>query len=145
MRLVIGVGFLQHGLAKWNRGPEAFSRLLAYLGVPLPLATAWMVTSLEIVGGLLLIMGVLVTIISIPLAVSMLVAMFSIHVHFGFSAINTVGLTANGPVFGPPGYEINLLYLAALWALAVSAPTPWSLDRWRSGAKGSTTQPTSPT
>jgi putative oxidoreductase len=80
-----------------------------------------------------LIVGLVVTIVSIPLAVTMLVAMCTIHVHYGFSAINTIGLTAAGPVFGPPGYEINLLYLAGLWALAGSAPTPWSLDRWRLG------------
>jgi putative oxidoreductase len=135
MRLVIGAGFLLHGLAKWNRGPAGFGRLLAFLGVPLPVATAWMVTSLEIVGGLLLIAGLLVTLVSIPLAVSMLVAMFTIHVHYGFSSINTVGLTAAGPVFGPPGYEINLLYLAGLWALAVAVPTRWSLDRWRLGSR----------
>jgi putative oxidoreductase len=131
LRLVIGAGFLLHGLAKWNRGPAAFGRLLEYLGVPMPLATAWMVTSLEIGGGLLLMVGFLVTIVSVPLAVSMLVAMFTIHIHYGFSSINTVGLTGAGPVFGPPGYEINLLYLAGLWALAVTAPTRWSVDRWR--------------
>jgi putative oxidoreductase len=134
LRLVIGVGFLLHGLAKWNRGPAAFGRLLGYLGVPMPFATAWMVTSLEIAGGLLLIVGFLVTIVSVPLAVSMLVAMCTIHVHYGFSSVNTIGLTATGPVFGPPGYEINLLYLAGLWVLAVTAPTRWSLDRWRLGS-----------
>jgi putative oxidoreductase len=134
MRLVIGVGFLLHGLAKWNHGPAAFGRLLQYLSVPLPVTTAWMVTSLEIAGGLLLTVGFLVTIVSVPLAVSMLVAMFTIHIHYGFSAVNTVGLTAAGPAFGPPGYEINLLYLAGLWALGLSAPSPWSLDRWLVGA-----------
>ena len=143
LRLVIGVGFLLHGLAKWNRGPAAFGRLLAYLGVPMPLATAWMVTSLEIAGGLLLIAGFLVTIVSVPLAVSMLVAMFTIHVHYGFSSINTVGLTGAGPVFGPPGYEINVLYLAGLWALAATGPTRWSLDRWRAGSRESTVPLTS--
>jgi hypothetical protein len=47
-------------------------------------------------------------------------------------------MTAAGPQFGPPGYEINVLYLAGLWALAVAAPTPWSLDRWRLGTHVST-------
>lgn len=143
IRLVVGLGFLVHRVAKWNRGPAAFGRLLAYLGVPMPVGTAWMVTSLEIAGGLLLIAGLLVAIVSIPLAVSMLVAMFTIHVHYGFSSVNTVGLTASEPVFGPPGYEVNLLYLAALWALAVAEPTPWSLDRWRIGTHVSTTAVTS--
>jgi putative oxidoreductase len=133
IRLAIGVGFLVHGLAKWNRGPAAFGGLLAYLGAPMPVATAWMVTSLEIAGGLLLIVGLFVMLVSIPLAVSMLVAMSTIHVHYGFSSVNTIGLTASGPVFGPPGYEINVLYLAGLWAVALAAPTPWSVDRWRIG------------
>lgn len=131
MRVVVGLGFLLHGLAKWNRGPAGFGRLLEYLGVPLPMATAWMVTSLEIAGGFLLIVGLFVRIVSIPLSVSMLVAMLTIHVHYGFSSVNTIGLTPAGPAFGPPGYEINLLYLVGLWALAASAPTSWSLDRWR--------------
>lgn len=52
----------------------------------------------------------------------MLVAMFTVNIRYGFSSVNTVGLTANGPQFGPPGYEINLLYIAALIALAVSGP-----------------------
>ena len=133
IRLVIGVGFLMHGLAKWTRGPAAFGRLLEHLNVPFPVAAAWMVTSLEIMGGLLLIAGFLVMLVSIPLAVSMLVAMFTIHVHYGFSSVNTIGLTAAGPVFGPPGYEINLLYLASLCLLGLSPPTPWSIDRWRLG------------
>ena len=32
LRLVIGLGFLVHGMAKWSRGPAAFGRLLEYLG-----------------------------------------------------------------------------------------------------------------
>jgi uncharacterized membrane protein YphA (DoxX/SURF4 family) len=33
--------------------------------------------------------------------------------------------------FGPVGYEINLLYIAALLTLAASGSTPWSVDRRR--------------
>ena len=129
LRLVIGFGFLLHGLAKWNRGPDKFSKLLEQIGVPLALPTAWMVTGVEIFGGALLIIGFLVTVASVPLIVSMLVAMFTIHIHYGFSSINTIGLTPSGPQFGPPGYEINLLYIAGLLALALSGPTAFSLDR----------------
>jgi putative oxidoreductase len=76
----------------------------------------------------------------VPLIVTMLVAMFTIHVHFGFSAVNTIGLTAAGPQFGPPGYEINLLYIAALVALAVSEPTAFSVDAWLRARRGLTAQ-----
>jgi putative oxidoreductase len=62
----------------------------------------------------------------------MLVATLTIHIHYGFSSVNTIGLTTAGPVFGPPGYEINVLYIAALVALAISGPTVASVDAWRS-------------
>jgi putative oxidoreductase len=62
----------------------------------------------------------------------MLVATFTINGRYGFSAVNTIGLTSNGPVFGPPGYEINMLYIAALIALSLAGPTVASVDEWRS-------------
>jgi putative oxidoreductase len=130
LRLVVGFGFLAHGAAKWSRGPAHFGALLAQIGVPLPQASAWLVTLVEMVGGLALMAGVLVTIASIPLAVSMLVAMFTVQLRYGFSSVNTVGLTPAGPVFGPPGYEINLLYVAALAALALAGPGALSVDGW---------------
>jgi putative oxidoreductase len=136
LRLIVGIGFLLHGLAKFNRGPAKFASLLEHIGTPFPLFTAWMVTGVEVFGGLLLIVGLLVALVSVPLIVSMLVAMFSLHIHYGFSAVNTIGLTPSGPVFGPPGYEINLLYIAALIALALTGPTALSLDRLLSHDNG---------
>ena len=130
LRAIVGYGFLAHGLAKWNRGPANFGKLLHVLGVPAPVPTAWLVTLLEIFGGLAILAGVLVALVSIPLVVSMLVAMFTVHLRYGFSSINTVGLTATGPVFGQPGYEIDLLYIACLLALALLGPGPLSLDAW---------------
>jgi putative oxidoreductase len=111
LRLVVGLGFLLHGLAKLNRGPAKFALLLEYTGAPYPLPTAWLVTCIEILGGILLIIGLFVPLVSIPLIISMLIALFTIHIHYGFSAVNTIGLTPSGPEFGPPGYEINLLYI----------------------------------
>lgn len=130
LRMVIGYGFMAHGWAKWSRGPEKFGVLLHQIGVPLPGITAWVVTLLELFGGLAILVGLWVTLASVPLVMSMLVAMFTVHLKHGFSSINTIGLTETGPVFGPPGYEINLLYIAGLLALALSNPTPLSVDRW---------------
>ena len=131
LRVVIGYGFLAHGLAKWSRGPAGFAAMLQQLGVPLPHVTAWVVTLVEVTGGLAILVGLCIPLASVPLAASMLVAMFTVHIHFGFSAVNTIGLTRSGPVFGPPGYEINLLYIAGLAVLAFAGPSPWSVDRWR--------------
>jgi len=130
LRVIVGVGFLVHGMAKWHRGPDKFAKLLQLIGTPSPLATAWLVTGLEVLGGLAIIIGAFVLLASIPLFISMVVAMLTIHVHYGFSAVNTIGLTATGPVFGPPGYEINLLYMCALAALALVGPGALSVDQW---------------
>jgi len=89
---------------------------------------AWVGTSTEVGGGIALLLGIGVTLVCVPLVFTMLVAMFTIHIHFGFSAVNTIGVTAAGPQFGPPGYEINLIYIATLIALACSKPTPLSVD-----------------
>jgi DoxX len=43
IRVIIGVGFMAHGWAKWSRGPDTFAELLRQVGVPLPLANAWLV------------------------------------------------------------------------------------------------------
>jgi putative oxidoreductase len=86
-------------------------------------------TLIEVLGGLSILAGAFVAAVSIPLIVMMLVAMFTIHLRYGFSAINTVGLTADGPQFGPPGYEINLLYIAGLLALILGGAGAFSIDR----------------
>jgi putative oxidoreductase len=130
LRLVVGYGFIAHGMAKWSRGPEKFGKLLQVIGVPLPVPTAWVVTCIEVFGGLAILVGAFVAIASIPLIVSMLVAMFTVSLRYGFSSVNTIGLTATGPIFGPPGYEINLLYVAALLTLALSGPSALSLEAW---------------
>jgi putative oxidoreductase len=130
LRLVVGFGFLAHGWAKWSRGPGGFAKLLAQIGAPVPAVSAWVVTLTEILGGIAILLGALVAIVSIPLMVSMLVAMFTVQLRFGFSSVNTIGLTPSGPVFGPPGYEINLLYIGALLAIALAGPGAWSVDEW---------------
>lgn len=129
LRVVVGVGFVVHGYAKWTHGPANFGKLLQQIGVPLPLTTAWLVTGLEFFGGIALIIGIGVSLAALPLMASMFVAMIQVQARYGFSSVNTIGLTQQGPVFGPPGYEINLLYIAALAALVVLGPGPLSVAR----------------
>ena len=129
LRLIIGYGFMAHGWAKLSRGPAGFAKLLEQIGAPLPELTAWASTLIEILGGLAILAGAFVWAVSIPLIVMMLVAMFTVHLRYGFSAINTIGLTADGPRFGPPGIEVNLLYIAGLLALILGGAGPFSIDR----------------
>lgn len=132
IRLIVGYGFVVHGAAKLHRGPEAFGTLLQQIGVPLPTTTAWVVTLAEAFGGIAIVAGAFVALASIPLIATMLVAMFALHVQHGFSSVNTIGLSASGPLYGPPGYEINLLYIAGLVALVIGGAGPLSLDGWLS-------------
>ena len=129
LRLIIGFGFMAHGWAKLSRGPSGFAELLAQIGAPLPEATAWLSTFTELLGGLAIFVGAFVEIVSIPLIVMMLVAMFTVHLKYGFSSVNTIGLTEEGPQFGPPGYEVNLLYIAGLVSLILGGAGALSVDR----------------
>jgi putative oxidoreductase len=79
-------------------------------------------------GGLALLIGAFVALVSIPSIFSMLGAMFTVNIKYGFSAVNTVGVTPEGPRLGPPGYEVNLLYIAGLVALILGGAGPLSID-----------------
>lgn len=131
LRLIVGYGFAAHGWAKWSRGPAAFAGVLHAIRVPFPVPTAWMVMSLELFGGLAILVGAFVSLVSIPLICTMLVAMFTVHWRYGFSAAKTIGVDASGPILGPPGYELSLLYIGALIALALADPGAFSVDLWR--------------
>jgi putative oxidoreductase len=128
LRVVVGYGFIAHGFAKLSRGPSGFSNTLHALGVPAPDVMAWATILIELIGGFAVLIGAFVSIASIPLAVVLLVAMFTVHLPYGFSSIKLVAVTAAGARFGPPGYEVNLLYLASLAALVVGGSGPLSID-----------------
>lgn len=129
LRLVIGYGFMVHGWAKLSRGPDKFAGLLDYLGVPFPEFMAWLVTIAELFGGLAVILGVFVALLSVPLIIIHLVALFTVHLRYGFSSVNTIGMSPDGPVFGPPGFEVNLLYIGGILVLAAFGAGALSIDR----------------
>jgi putative oxidoreductase len=133
---MIGYGFLAHGWAKLSRGPAGFAQLLEQIHAPLPEVTAWVSVLIEVLGGLAILAGAFVAAVSVPLIIMMVVAMFTVHLRYGFSAVNTIGLTADGPQFGPPGYEVNLLYIAGLLALILGGAGPFSIDRLLARRKG---------
>ena len=128
LRLIIGYGFMAHGFVKLSRGTAGFEKLLAQTGVPFSHMASRVVPFVELLGGLAILTGVFVNIVAIPLIITMLVALFTVQFKYGFSSVNTVGLTSNGPLFGPPGYEINLLYIAGLISLILSGGGAFSVD-----------------
>ncbi|MGN6509441.1 MAG: DoxX family protein [Chitinophaga sp.] len=128
LRIIAGIGFLAHGYAKLAKGPEGFAKLLHDVGVPAPEIMAWVATLTEVLGGVALIVGAFVSVVSIPLIITMLTALFTVHYKYGYSSIKTIGLDADGPRFGPPGYEINLLYIGALIMLIYTGAGKFSID-----------------
>ena len=89
---------------------------------------AWATILVEIFGGLAILLGAFVVLASIPMAAILLVAMFTVHLPYGFSSIKLQAVTAAGAQFGPPGYETDLLYLASLATLAIGGSGPLSID-----------------
>lgn len=75
--------------------------------------------------------GAFVALLSISLAVVMLTAIFTVHFRYGSSSVRLEAVTASGARFGPVGYELSLLYLAGLLALALGGPGRLSVDAWR--------------
>jgi putative oxidoreductase len=128
LRLIVGYGFMAHGYAKMARGPEQFVNVLHALGVPAPKVMAWATIVVELVGGLAVLVGALVPIVSVPMAAVLLVAMFKVHLAYGFSSVKLLSVTEAGAQFGRPGYEVNLLYLACLATLVMGGPGPWAVD-----------------
>lgn len=127
LRLIVGFGFVEHGWAKLAKGPDTFANILQAMGVPGAHFMAWSTILVEILGGLAVLLGVFVTLASLPMAAVLLVAMFTVHLPFGFSSIKLEAVTAAGPHFGPPGYEVDLLYLASLAALVLGGPGPLTI------------------
>ena len=129
LRLIVGYGFMEHGYAKSSKGPDAFAGILQAMGVPSPHFIAWATILVELLGGLAVILGAFVAIASVPMAAVLLVAMFKVHLPYGFSSIKLIAVTAAGAKFGPPGFEVNLLYLACLATLVIGGAGPLALDR----------------
>src|SRR5690242_3504329 len=119
---------MEHGFAKLAKGPDAFANILQAIGVPGPHFMAWSTILVEILGGLAVILGAFVTLASLPMAAVLLVAMFTVHLPYGFSSIKLNAVTAAGAQFGPPGYECDLLYLACLAALVLGGSGVFSID-----------------
>jgi len=134
LRLIVGYGFMAHGLAKWGRGADSFANILDAIGVPAPYFMSWGTILIEVFGGLAVLLGAFVPLVSIPMAVVLLVATFTVHMANGFSSIKLIAVTPAGAQFGQPGFECDLLYLACLAALVMGGAGPFAVDaiicRW---------------
>jgi putative oxidoreductase len=143
LRLMLGITFLVHGMPKvFDPGARAnFAHMLAGLNVPMPEVMAWVVGFAEAGCAALLLVGAFTVLAAGVLVVNMIVAAALVHAPAGFNMIHIVGMGPAGPIFGVPGYEVNLLIIAMLAALMLSGAGALSLDDEWERTKRATTAP----
>ena len=130
LRLMAGGVFFWEGLLKFvytNQGVGRFTKL----GLPYPHFTANFVGSLEIVGGLLLLSGLLTRFIAIPFVFEMIVAILSTKISL-FLGTSPLPLPPALPKVGIWAvlHEIRSDYAQILTTafLLINGPGKWSLD-----------------
>jgi len=130
IRLMAGGVFFWEGILKFvyvNQGVGRFTKL----GMPFPLVTASFVGGLEIIGGILLILGLGTRFITVPFIIEMLVAMLSTKPQL-FLGTSPLPLPPVPPQVGIWAvlHEIRSEYAQIMSSifLLVSGPGPWSLD-----------------
>lgn len=115
LRVVFGLMFLIHGIAKFQGGISNTVGYFDSLGLPGSLAYA--IAIIELVGGLLLIIGFGTRVIGGIFAIIMLGAIFSAKL--------SLGLLGDG-VYA--GYELELVFLAIGVYFVLANPINLSLD-----------------
>ncbi|WP_292173830.1 DoxX family protein [Mesorhizobium sp.] len=106
----------------------ALKVLPAFFRIPMPHLLAWLTTLVELSGGSAVLAGAFIPLVSVPMAVVLLTALFTVHSQYGFFSVKFAEVTTAGVRFGPVGYEIILLYLAGLATLAVGGPGRLSFE-----------------
>src|SRR6266852_8269723 len=130
IRLMVGGVFFWEGILKFvyvNQGVGRFTKL----GMPFPFVTATFVGGLEIVGGILLILGLGTRLITIPFIIEMLVAMLStkISMYLGTSPLPLPPVPPQVGIWAVL-HEVRSEYAQIMSCifLLISGPGPWSLD-----------------
>jgi putative oxidoreductase len=121
LALRVGAGALMswHGWSKLDGGISNFRGFVESLNLPVPGLLAYAVTFLELVGGIMLIVGVLTRLPALLLALEMLLT---------GSVVKLTKL--NVPLFASDtvGAELDFLFMSAFLAIALVGPGRWSLD-----------------
>ena len=124
-RVVLGVAFFVHGSQKllgWFGGHGLSATVRTFrdqMGIPAPLT--YLAIAAEFFGGLGLIVGLLARVAALGIAITMIVAMFKVHLKFGF-LLDWFG--------DKPGHgvEYHLLALALALLIIVHGAGAFSLD-----------------
>lgn len=121
LRVPLGIIFAAHGAQKlfgWfgGYGLEGTGQWMASIGLEPGVLMAALSGSAEFFGGVFLLLGLLTRPTALVLAVTMLVAIFSVHISHGLFMSNN-------------GYEFALALLAGVVSLLISGGGRASLDK----------------
>ncbi|MGW0036918.1 DoxX family protein [Gordonia sp. NPDC003376] len=114
-RVILGIIFISHGWQKLHNGIDATAAFFSSVGVPAPTFSAYYATWVELIGGILLILGVALPLVSTLLIIDMIGAIATVHWDAGF-------WDADG------GYEFPLALIAGLVAVGFATAGGFALD-----------------
>src|SRR5688572_199751 len=115
VRIVTGLIFAAHGYQKFFIfGLDGATGAFGQMGIPAPSITAPLVASVELAGGIALILGLLTRLAALGLAINMLGAIFFVRLKGGF--------------FMPNGAEYEIALFVACLALVVAGAGALSAD-----------------
>ncbi len=160
LRFILAYAFFHPAMMKWGDMDSIIS-WFGYLGIPMPALNAYMAATVETLGVVLLTIGLGTRLISIPLIVTMLVAIVTVHWDNGWLAIASSELdpdvaeklqfakeilkengdynwlTGKGSfVILNNGVEFVVTYIAMLLTLIANGPGRLSLDFFIKKLKG---------
>lgn len=111
-RVVLGVVFIAHGWQKYNEITAAGTgQFLASLGIPTFLA--WPLIGAELIGGILILLGVLSRWAALGIAVVMVVAIATVKAKMGLLG----------------GYELEIGLLACALSVLLQGPGRYALEK----------------
>jgi putative oxidoreductase len=119
VRVIAGIIMLAHGWQKLTEmGPGNIGgQMLAGLGVPLPVFTGYVVTLVELIGGILLIVGFLSRLAALLLTIDLVIAILLVKVNVGFLS----GSSGTGA-------ELDLALIAGFLVILFAGPGRLSVD-----------------
>ena len=126
LRIVLGIAFIVHGWSKLSGGVDGVAGFFGgTLGIPAPGLMAWIVTIVELVGGLLLTVGALTQIVGILLVLDMLGAILFAFLLRGRPFVEGGAIT----------WEKEAVFAAAALCLVLAGPGAWSADDVMTGSR----------
>ena len=113
-RIILAIGFYGPAMMK-VKNLEGVAEWFGSMSYPFPMVSAILAMSTEVLGIVLLTLGLGTRVIALPMMFIMVVAIFTTHISNGFAA-------------GDNGFEIPLYYILMLFALVVYGSGKYSLD-----------------